>query len=359
MPIINLKLKTNNGTKTYIDLDCTMGKQPVITNTGLTNLYQDQLNSKSDDCTYDSTTHILTLPITIQGLSKTINATVPDSGLAVGDTNILSIGNNEFYVVEASSTTYQVEPNTYYWIADVSNGMFQGAGLGDNPLIFKSNNEDFVSMNFNDKTGVVTYVKSDGNSVTVFDGDGNANENYRQIIITTAQEVSEDFYQMMINDGIWETTQPNIVSIDLTTLSGWSSVADGSHYLSVVAKADGYKDSNQSDFINFVKTTTTAHTLTWISSIIVTVNGSSVTSPYALQNGDTIVLKRASSPWYNAIITAGENTYDTDTASSPISISNSDIIVENGGYEPSPSLYMGFTINYTETSNGSSGGAIN
>lgn len=246
------------------------------------------------------------------------------------------------------STTYQVEPNTYYWIAGTNNGNFQGAGLGDNSLVFKSNNEDFVSMNFNDKTGVVTYVKSDDTSVTVFDGDGNANENYRQIIITTAQEVSEDFYQMMINDGIWETTQPNIVSIDLTTLNGWSSVADGSHPLNVVAKADGYKDSISSDTIYFTKTTTTAHTLTWsVSTIIVKVNGTQVTSPYNLANGDTIVITR-SSGYQSVLISTDDSSYDTDVVSPPLSVSNTNITLSDGSSDMSPSMGRGFTINYTE-----------
>lgn len=93
----------------------------------------------------------------------------------------------------------------------------------------------------------------------------------------------------------------------------------------------------------------TEHTLTCTDdAIIISVNGSVVTSPYTLQNGDTIVLKRASSPWYSAQITAGDNTYDTDVTSPPITISNSDIFVSRGESNNSPSLAMnGFTIDYT------------
>lgn len=92
----------------------------------------------------------------------------------------------------------------------------------------------------------------------------------------------------------------------------------------------------------------TEHTLTCTDdAIIISVNGSVVTSPYTLQNGDTIVLKRASSPWYSAIIIAGENTYDTDAMNLPIDIANSDIFVARGDSDNSPSLYAGFTINYT------------
>lgn len=91
------------------------------------------------------------------------------------------------------------------------------------------------------------------------------------------------------------------------------------------------------------------HEIGWNNSTIaVTVNGNAVTSPYTLQNGDEVVLKRTSSLWYNAIITAGTDTYDTDATSSPIAINNSDILIERGTMIPSPSLRMDFTINYTE-----------
>lgn len=91
-----------------------------------------------------------------------------------------------------------------------------------------------------------------------------------------------------------------------------------------------------------------SHTLTCTDdAITITVNGNTVTSPYTLQNGDVIVLKRPSSPWYNAIITAGSETYDTDTNSGPFNISNSDILVARGTTQPSPSLSVGVTINYT------------
>ena len=44
------------------------------------------------------------------------------------------------------------------------------------------------------------------------------------------------------------------VSIDLTTLSGWGNVADGQHSIQVVAKADGYRDSDKSTAVSFTKT---------------------------------------------------------------------------------------------------------
>ena len=49
------------------------------------------------------------------------------------------------------------------------------------------------------------------------------------------------------------TPSTSQVSIDLTTLSGWGNVADGQHSIQVVAKADGYKDSEKSTAVSFTK----------------------------------------------------------------------------------------------------------
>lgn len=102
--------------------------------------------------------------------------------------------------------------------------------------------------------------------------------------------------------------------------------------------------------------TTTAHKLTWSdSTMLVTVNGNAATSPYTLANGDTIVLKRTSGyQSYNIITDTG--TFDTDVTQSPLAVSNSDIKLQNGDIDMSPSVHMGFTINYTENAN--SGGNI-
>ena len=35
-------------------------------------------------------------------------------------------------------------------------------------------------------------------------------------------------------------------SVDLTTLPGWSSLSSGSHNITIVARADGYRDSEPS-----------------------------------------------------------------------------------------------------------------
>ena len=43
-------------------------------------------------------------------------------------------------------------------------------------------------------------------------------------------------------------------SIDLTTLPGWASLSTGSHSITIVAKADGYRDSEPSAAVSVEKT---------------------------------------------------------------------------------------------------------
>lgn len=43
------------------------------------------------------------------------------------------------------------------------------------------------------------------------------------------------------------------VSVDLTTLPGWSSLSSGSHNITIVAKADGYRDSEPSEGVTVTK----------------------------------------------------------------------------------------------------------
>lgn len=42
-------------------------------------------------------------------------------------------------------------------------------------------------------------------------------------------------------------------NVDLTTLSGWSSLSSGSHSITIVAKADGYRDSEPSVAVGVTK----------------------------------------------------------------------------------------------------------
>ena len=43
------------------------------------------------------------------------------------------------------------------------------------------------------------------------------------------------------------------VSVDLTTLPGWASLSAGTHNITIVAKADGYRDSKPSAAVSVMK----------------------------------------------------------------------------------------------------------
>ena len=46
-------------------------------------------------------------------------------------------------------------------------------------------------------------------------------------------------------------------SVDLTTLPGWASLSTGSHSITIVAKAGGYRDSEPSAAVSVEKATVT------------------------------------------------------------------------------------------------------
>lgn len=103
MPIINLKVLTNNGGGTYLDLDVSAfyGEFPIVTPDGLNNLFQDALNSVGEGAVYEELTSTLTLPINILGFAKTANKTTAD--YSVGDTITLDFGSQTIYAVPATS----------------------------------------------------------------------------------------------------------------------------------------------------------------------------------------------------------------------------------------------------------------
>ena len=68
-------------------------------------------------------------------------------------------------------------------------------------------------------------------------------------VLPTDTFVESGTYTTRVN-----TPSTSQVSIDLTTLSGWGNVADGQHSIQIVAKADGYRDSEKSTAVSFTKT---------------------------------------------------------------------------------------------------------
>ena len=51
-------------------------------------------------------------------------------------------------------------------------------------------------------------------------------------------------------------------NIDLTILPGWSSLSDGTHNITIVAKAEGYRDSEPSAAVSVEKQSIVAYKAT-------------------------------------------------------------------------------------------------
>lgn len=88
-------------------------------------------------------------------------------------------------------------------------------------------------------------------SIQVYDGTTWINDNYKIISFPDNSYINYSGYVDFLT--YFEKVTTSRISIDLTTLSGWNSVAGGTHTLQVVAKAEGYKDSEKSTAINFTK----------------------------------------------------------------------------------------------------------
>ncbi len=244
------------------------------------------------------------------------------------------------------------------------------------------------------------YMSSSGNYTTT------DTSKLRTIVLETDQYVSQEFYDWAITQGnlakveqstgeTWvlndnlntakalEKTEINFTSNNIQytalqykrgTLSYYTvdgSLIDianplpepeGTSWVYPACKTITFETAPTGDLLTWLQANgtkqgeTAAHTLSWSdSTMLVTVNGNSATSPYTLANGDKIVLKRTSGyQSYNIITNTGS--VDTDTISPPLTVINSDIKLQNGNIDMSPSVHMGFTINYTEDAN--SGGNI-
>lgn len=74
----------------------------------------------------------------------------------------------------------------------------------------------------------------------------------RTIIVETDQTVDDDFYAWF-NANI---EKPRL-SVDISTLAGWANLSAGAHSITIVAKADGFKDSAPSAAVQVTKAAST------------------------------------------------------------------------------------------------------
>lgn len=75
---------------------------------------------------------------------------------------------------------------------------------------------------------------------------------------TTVNPVADVFY----SDKVTESTPRK--SVDLTTLAGWEALSAGTHNITIVAKANGYRDSEPSAAVSVEKAAEDALAGTWV-----------------------------------------------------------------------------------------------
>ena len=132
-----------------------------------------------------------------------------------------------------------------------------GISSRDFSIQFTSNNQSFTLFRFN-RSGdnqydlqyndVVVNGGTWNNSLNSPNWTGWANSAYRTVTFETAP--TGDLLTWLQANG---TKQSNKLSVDLTTLSGWSNLAPGNHTIKIVSKGTGYRDSEKSAGVEVTK----------------------------------------------------------------------------------------------------------
>ncbi len=110
------------------------------------------------------------------------------------------------------------------------------------------------------------------------------------ITLTADVEISQSLYDWWTAN---TTKQSSKLSVDLTTLSGWSNLSSGSHTIKLVAKGTGYRDSEKSEGVSVTKAaetvTLSAGTYKFVDSPTAPSDGvsSRFNFTYKINNGTT------------------------------------------------------------------------
>lgn len=107
---------------------------------------------------------------------------------------------------------------------------------GDNSLGYRTNQEYAFNEIYDYRGNIVS-----------------GKEAYKTIAITGGTDATNSaLISWFETNAVQQSTTPR-KSIDLTTLPGWSSLSSGSHSITIVAKADGYRDSAPSAAVTVEK----------------------------------------------------------------------------------------------------------
>lgn len=120
---------------------------------------------------------------------------------------------------------------------------------------FTSNGQSFSSITYHYAPTAFMYIYYD--NTWVYDNDdhaGWANEAYRTITFNTAP--TGDLLTWLQANGTKQASTSRL-SVDLTTLPGWANLSAGEKNITIVAKANGYKDSAPSAAVKVTKAAAT------------------------------------------------------------------------------------------------------
>ena len=124
-------------------------------------------------------------------------------------------------------------------------------GLGKTTIAFTSNNENFVALVYSMSTmgpQTLWYYTNDTEYIVACEYGTWQNQAYRTLTFATAP--SGDLLTWLQANGVKQSSK---LSVDLTTLSGWSNLSSGSHTIKLVAKGSGYRDSEKSEGVSVTK----------------------------------------------------------------------------------------------------------
>lgn len=125
---------------------------------------------------------------------------------------------------------------------------------------FKSNNEEFTQIIVtwandpdHEKDAILTYSTAIGQIKYVYNpiNGGWTNNNYKTLNFT--ETIPNDLLAWLQANGTKQATPTTKQQIDLSKLSGWASLASGSHQITIKTKANGYADSAASNAVSVDK----------------------------------------------------------------------------------------------------------
>ena len=127
---------------------------------------------------------------------------------------------------------------------------------------FKTNNKEYTIFIVewaddpdHEKDAILTYTTTTGPNTHAYNplNGGWTNENYKTLEFTGT--IPEDLLTWLQANGTKQATPTTKQQIDLSTLSGWANLSDGTHTITIVAKGTGYRDSEKSAGVEVVKGT--------------------------------------------------------------------------------------------------------